>query len=832
MKLIDLNGSWRVRAASKKKWVPACVPGCIHTDLMAAGLIPDPFLRDHEAGLQWIGRESWVYEREFETPHCSPQASVVLRCDGLDTLATVMVNGEVVGRADNMHRAWRFDLRGRLREEVNTLAVRFDSPLDYIARRQAERALPDWHGAGEPAGRAWIRKMACNFGWDWAPSLVTCGIWRGIGIEVCEDARIQSVAVRQIHGADGSVALDVETCVAREPGAPPGLTLGARLNYKGTFVTEARTLLPEDGRARFHLKVRNAQRWWPNGLGEQPLYELVVDLTGASSRRPLDSWTRRIGLRTLRLDRSPDGRGGERFQFVVNCQPFFAKGANWVPPDALVTRPTRVEYARLAKAVSVANMNMLRVWGGGIYEQEWFYDLCDEYGICVWQDFMFACSTYPVFDEAWMENVRAEAAQNIARLRHHACLALWCGNNEIEQGLAGEDWTERQMPWGDYARLFDDMLPSLTAAMDPDRDYWPGSPHSSLPGTRPDANDPRSGDAHLWEVWGRRAPIKTFRSSPHRFCSAFGLQSFPEPRIVKAFTQEATCDLASPLLHHHQRCPHGNEIIREYIESTFPVPADPEDWIWLSQIQQGYAMQVAVEHWRRTRPHGMGSLYWQLNDCWPAVSWSSLDHEGNWKALHYFARKFYAPILVSTVADPVTGLLEVFVHNDLRQTFKGTIQWRVGDTQGRIVRESGCALTIAPGTVRRLGVIRLGDLLEKLSPQRLVVWLGIVADDGYVLSSNCAIFAPPREMQIVDPGIQAEIRPWDDHCYAVTLTAERPAFWSWIEMRGCNAKYDDNFVHLAPHQPFRIRVTPMRSMRIDEFREALQVRSMWAFQPR
>jgi beta-mannosidase len=830
MKLIDLNGSWRVRAASKKRGVPASVPGCIHTDLLAAGVIPDPFLRDHEAGLQWIGRESWIYEREFDTPRCSPQASLVLRCDGLDTLATVMVNGVVAGRADNMHRSWRFDLRGLLREDVNTLTIRFDSPLDYIERRQAARALPDWHGAGEPAGRAWLRKMACQFGWDWAPSLVTCGIWRNIGIEVCEDARFQSVDVRQIHGADGSVALDVEASVARQAGAPP-LTLTVRLNYKGTFVTEARTLLPEEGRARFHLKVRNAQRWWPNGLGEQPLYELAAELT-AASRKPVDTWCRRIGLRTLRLERVADSQGGERFQFVANGVPFFAKGANWVPPDALITRPTRVEYARLAKAVSVANMNMLRVWGGGIYEQDWFYDLCDEYGICVWQDFMFACSTYPVFDEAWLDNVRTEAEQNILRLRHHACLALWCGNNEIEQGLVGDEWTDRQMAWRDYAALFDNLLPSLVATLDPDRDYWPGSPHSSLPGTRADANDPRSGDAHLWSVWGGGEPIKAYRTSTPRFCSAFGLQSFPEPRLIQAFTQEASCDPEAPLLRHHQRCARGNEIIGTYLASTFPVPAEPEDWVWLSQIQQGFAMKMAAEHWRRNRPHCMGALYWQLNDCWPGASWSSLDYEGNWKALHYFARKFFAPILVSVVEDPATGVLDVFVHNDLRQTFKGTLQWRIGDTQGRIMRETGCELTIPPGTVRRLGVIRMGDLLEKLTPQRLVAWFSIIADDGYVLSSNCAIFAPPKEMQIVDPGIQVEIRPWDDHCYAVTLTAERPAFWSWLEVRECNAKFDDNFVHLSPNLPFRIRVTPMRNMRIDEFREALRVRSMWTFRPR
>jgi len=817
MKLIDLSGRWRVRAASRKKWVPASVPGCIHTDLMEAGIIPDPFLRDHEGELQWIGREAWIYEREFDTPRCPPEAAITLCCDGLDTLATVMVNGEEIGRADNMHRNWRFDLRGRLNEDVNTLTIRFDSPLEYIEQRQAERALPLWPGDSGPAGRGWIRKMASQFGWDWAPSLVTCGIWRGIGIEVCEDARVQSAAIRQIHDEDGGVALDVAVHATRVPGAPEGLTLGARLTYKGTFVTEARTLLPEDGNASFHLKVRNAQLWWPNGLGDQPLYELTVDLTGPGSRKPLDTWVRRIGLRTLRLNRIPDGQEGERLEFVVNGVPFFAKGANWISPDALVSRPSRVEYARLAKAVSVGNMNMLRVWGGGIYEQDWFYDLCDEYGICVWQDFMFACPEYPVFDAAWLENVRAEAAQNIVRLRDHACLALWCGNNEYAMETADTEGTAQQRPHHeDYARLFDDLLPSLVAELDPGRDYWPVSPHGSLPGA----------DTHAdIQGWDADAPAGTGSPIPFCFRAAFGPQSFPEPSVIKAFTQEETCDPASPLLLHHQR------FSRNCPDPEPPVAKDPEQSIWLSQLRQAFALKHAVEQWRRARPQVMGVFYQQLNDCWPAASWSSLDHEGNWEALHYFVRKFYAPIMISSVADPGTGILQVFVHNDLRQRFKGSVTWRIGDTQGRIMRESGCAVTIAPGTVRRLGVIKLGDLLERLTAQRLVVWLSIVADDGYVLSSNSAYFAPPRDMQIFKPDIQVDIRPWDDHCYAVTLTTERPAFWCWLEVRDCNARYDENFIHLPPNQPCRIRVTPLHGMRIGEFREALRIRSIWDVLP-
>ena len=825
MKLIDLSGAWRLRAASKKRWIQAAVPGCVHADLLDAGVIDDPLTGMREADARWIGGESWIYEREFATPKVAPGGRVWLRCDGLDTLATVAVNGAEVGRADNMHRVWRFDIGDLLRAEENTLSIRFDPPAEWIARRQAERPLPVRPGGGAPAGLGWLRKMSSAFGSEWGPALVGCGIWRPIGLEVCEDARITRLDIRQIHGEDGGVSLDVVCEVERVDDALP-LTASARLNYKGTFVAEARTLLPEDGRARFNLKVRNAQRWWPNGMGEQPLYELVAEV-GSPTRKAIDSWSRRIGLRTLRLDRSSAADGG-RFQFVVNGVPFFAKGANWIPPDALITRPTRVEYARLAKAVSVANMNMLRVWGGGIYEQDWFYDLCDEYGICVWQDFMFADAAYPIFDAAWLENVRAEAEQNIMRLRHHTCLALWCGNSEIEQEWVGPEWTERQMAAADYQRLFGGLLPDLVARLAPDHDYWPSSPHT--PGAAEPfggANHPGAGDVHFWGVGRGSEPFHAYRAQTPRFCSAFGLPSYPEPRQLRALTGAEGVRLDDPALRHHLRIPQGDAVIRMYREAYFPTPKDDESAVWMSQIQQGYAMKIAVEHWRRARPACMGTLFWQLNDCWPAVSGSSLDHEGNWKALHYFARKFFAPILVTALEDLATGVIEVYVHNDLRQTFNGSIKWRIGDMHGRILREAGCPLVIEPGTVRRLGVLKMGDLVEKLTPENLVVWLSIVADDGYVLSSNVCIFRRPREMRIVDPDIQADIRPWDDHCYAVTLTTERPAFWCWLEIKGCNAKLDDNFVHLPPGSPVRIRVTPARNMKIDEFRERLMIRSAW-----
>lgn len=823
MRYVELNGDWRFRAASKRRWSSAVVPGSVYTDLLHNGAIDDPLLADNVAGLEWVAREEWLYEREFTAPRYTPGARITLCCDGLDTLATISLNGVEVGRTDNMHRTWRFDIGELLHAESNLLTIQFASPLAYIeaCQQQAPLASP----ANKPSypGSGWLRKMTVGFGSEWAPRLPGCGIWRNIGIEVCETARIEAVAIRQLHDADGTVALEVAATTELVDQTTP-LTLSMRLTYKGTIIAEARERLDTSGTSRFTLPVRNAQKWWPNGMGEQPLYELVTEI-GSANRKVVASVSRRLGLRTLRLERQRDDEG-ESFQFVVNGLPLFAKGANWVPPDPLITRPTRVEYARLIKAASVANFNMLRVWGGGIYEYDWFYDLCDEYGICVWQDFMFADTTYPLHEADWLANVREEASDNICRLRHHACLALWCGNSALA-ALATEESAADVAQQHGYRYLFEELLPSLLTSLAPDHDYWPTTPHTPLAASRHDPNHPGSGDAHLWGVGAGREPFQAYRTSGHRFITAFGFPVYPDPATLMATTGSETIDLTAPAWQEHQRIVGGDELIYTYGEAYFPPPKDNASALWLSQIMQGYAIKTGVEHWRRMRPRCSGTLYWQLNDCWPAVSWASLDMAGNWKALHYFVRRFYAPILISALENTAAGVVDVYVHNDLLQTFKGSVRWRVGNTQGHILRETGRELTIAPASVHRLGLIKVGDLLEKLGPENLIVWLSIVADDGYVLSTNVSIFCRPRQIKLFAPDIEYEIRPWDDHCYAVTLVSARPAFWCWLEVRGCPTKFDDNFVHLSPGQPCRIRATPTRNMKLDEFREALVVRSVW-----
>jgi beta-mannosidase len=821
MKLFDLSGSWSLRRAGQKKAVPATVPGCVHTDLLTAGEIEDPFPRDNEERVQWVGESDWIYERTFDLEDLSAETCVLLRCEGLDTLASLSINDQPLGRTDNMFRTWEFDVRRLLKTGRNRISVRLDSAARHVAERNAVRRMPGWSAAHEPKGRAWLRKEPCNFGWDWGPVLVTAGIWRPLSIVAFSTARIEEVAIDQEHARNGAVTLDVSVA-AEVLDADAPLEAAVRVSYKGGVVGSARAKL-EKGVARVRMPVKNPQLWWPNGMGEQPLYEVSVEL--CHGRDVLDQSVRRVGLRTLRLDRHAD-EWGESFQFVVNGVPFFAKGANWIPADAFVTRMTRVEYARLIKAAAVANMNMLRCWGGGIYENDAFYDLCDEYGLCVWQDFMFACSTYPTFDAEWMANVKVEAEQNVRRLRHHACLALWCGNNELEQGLVGEAWSERQMSWADYGRLFDTLLPEVVRRLDPARDYWPCSPHTPPPGERKDFNDPTRGDAHLWSVWHGRQPFEWYRTADHRFCSEFGFQSFPEPRMVNTYTAESDRNITSYVMEKHQRSGIGNTVIVQYMLDWYRMPVGFANTLWLSQIQQGMAIKYAVEHWRRRRPRCMGALYWQLNDCWPVASWASIDYSGRWKALHYLARRFYAPVLVSGVERPEDGTVEVHLGNDHLRAFRGEVQWRVTQVDGTLLRDGAKKVCVEAGASALQATVKLSDLLRKHGPRDLLVWLVAQDEQGNQVSWNLVTFCRPKHLDLLPPRIRIEIRPWDDNSYAVTLTARHPVLWAWLALDGIDAKYDDNFICIEPERPVRIRVTPATRMKLEPFRQALRVLSI------
>ena len=820
-----LNGPWTLRKSGDENTITANVPGDVYRDLLEAGEIPDPFVRDNENELQWIGQSDWVYTRTFDVPaELLAHDAVRLTCEGLDTFATISVNGQEVAKTDNMFRTWEWDVKDSLRTGDNTIQIHFESTFPYIEKRDAEHPIFNG-GARKPklkaANHGWVRKEQCNYGWDWGIKAVTCGIWRSIDLIAFNTARLEDIEIRQDHGTPGTVGLNVNISTEKLQDAALDATITVRKD-DSQVATEITAI--ENGGGMAHLRIENPELWWPNGMGEQPLYEVTVELR--DGRNVLDTASRRIGLRTLRLDRHDD-EWGESFQFAVNGVPFFAKGANWIPADGILSRMTPERYRQLVADAAAANMNMLRVWGGGIYEDDSFYNACDQLGICIWQDFMFACSAYPTFDEGFIENVKHEAHDNVRRLRHHPCLALWSGNNELEQmNLASDEgWKAERMPWDEYVRLFDHLLGGIVTELNPEVDYWPSSPHSPR-GDRTDHNNPTCGDAHLWDVWHRKQPFEWYRNCTHRFNSEFGFQSFPEPKTVATYTAPEDRNITSWVMEHHQRSGIGNTTIMQYMCDWFRIPVGFEKTLWTSQILQGMAIKYACEHWRRSMPRGMGTLYWQLNDTWQVASWSSIDYLGRWKALHYMARHFFAPLMISGLEDPENGTVEIHVTNDLQTKAEGTVKWTVTDLTGHVIHKSASDFSQPAGSSAAATTADLKELLSTHTPRAVLVWLELEID-GEIVSDNLVLFARPKHLELKrNPGLSAEIRKNSDEGFNVTLSTDAPALWTWLELDGAEAKFSDNFIHLRPGAHRTITVTPAQPMTKADLEKRLKIQSL------
>ncbi len=822
IRTVELNGTWQLQKVGERSNIPARVPGDVHNALLTAKKIPDPYYRDNENRLQWIGESDWVFRRTFKVsaPFLDSDR-VLLRCEGLDTLATVRINGRKVASTDNMFRTWEWDVRKLLQPGNNQIEVAFDSVMPFLCKKQKDHYLHDWISACGAGPFGWVRKEACNFGWDWGIKAVTCGIWRDIQLLAFDTARLTDVHILQEH-KDGTVDLTVRATA--EFAAQANLKARVTVTHKGKQIAQAETKVRKSGAAEWDLRIEDPQLWWPINMGSQPLYEVHVELIHADGK-VIDTQTRRIGLRTLRLDRHKD-EWGESFQFVVNGVPFFAKGANWIPDDGILSRMTPARYRHRVAEAAAVNMNMLRVWGGGIYEDEAFYDACDEMGITIWQDFMFACSSYPCWDADFRASVQAEARDNVQRMRHHPCIAFWCGNNEIENALGcGDKKFEQSMSWKDYAKIFDGVLPKVIQQVDPQRDYWPSSPHSPR-GDRKDFNNPTCGDAHLWGVWHGGHPFEWYRTCEHRFNSEFGFQSFPEPKTVYGYTAPQDRNITSPVMEHHQRSGIGNTTIMRYMLDWFRLPGSFEMTIWASQILQGMAMKYAVEHWRRSMPRGMGTLYWQLNDTWPVASWASIDYHGRWKALQYMARKFFAPLLVSGVEDKIKKTVDIHVTSDLLQPLTTSLRWRICTTAGRMVGRGDKTIRAAKLASRKVHTIDMADLLAKYGAHDLLIHLELAAK-GQPTSTNLVIFARPKQMDLAKkPGITAKVTSEGDQSFVVTLEAKSPAPWAWLELAKADATYSDNFVHLLPGSKAKILVRPNKALTLKEFRQQLVVRSL------
>jgi beta-mannosidase len=821
MRLLSLaDAGWQFRDATRRSaWRPAVVPGCVHRDLWRLHLIPDPFWGANEADVQWIEERDWEYRTRFTVPaELRAQEVLELVADGLDTVATVRLNGREIARTDNMFTGYRWEVKPHLRPGRNELLIRFQSAMEYIRTHRAEHQPRE---INDPIGGCTrLRKQQCQFGWDWGPRLVTAGLWRDLHLEGWTGNRLESVRVAQEHRPDGVVLLRLAPELARPD---PAAVCRWRLTLGDTVVAEG---------SGTEIVVKHPQLWWPNGQGSQPLHRLEVEVTHAEGAS-FGHWSRRIGLRTIALDRHADP-WGESFQFVVNGRPVFAKGANWIPAHSLVAGLTRADYARDLRSAAAAHMNMIRVWGGGIYESEDFYDLCDELGLLVWQDFMFACTLYPA-DAAFLESSRAEAAYQVRRLRHRACLALWCGNNEVfgcNADLLAGDAKRR----AEYEALFHRVLPEVATAADGVTPYWPSSPwRGDLDAGFPAGE--RRGDTHYWDVWHARKPVKDYENYAFRFASEFGMQSFASTATQAGFCPPGDANVFGPTMTNHQKNRFGNQIILDYVSRQYRFPKDQDALIFLSQLNQAECMRVGVEHYRRHMPRCMGALYWQLNDCWPVASWSSLEFTGRWKALHHAARRFFAPALVCA---HVPGEEQTITNNYRRTTMRevhlytvydaprpamGLLRWELRHFDGRTLRRGRKKVVLRRGESVRQRTLDLAAPMARHGRDHL--YLRIALDLGGVrVSEETAFLAPPRFLDLPPARTSVAIRLASPR--RATLTFTSPVFQHRFAFDlGEIAHHDsDNFFGLFPRESKAVEVEFARPQTAAQIRRALTWRSL------
>lgn len=788
--------NWAVRVVGTEQWVPASVPGSVYKDYLRAGCLEDPFWRDNEEqalafmdhDFEYLGTFD-VSAREFADVSADAD-EVLLRFLGLDTLADVFLNDIKLGSVNNMHRTWEYPVKELLREGHNELRILFHSPVRFIA--EAYEQDPAIQGT-EDAMRGFpkIRKAHYMFGWDWGPRLPDAGIFRPIEWVKARKARLTSVYIRQQFSEDySSVTLQIDTQVDTYAAAQKDMQIdtqadrfGENMKYDiricimdpdGVVICD-QLLTDSDS-----VTIDRPRLWWPNGLGGQPLYAVCVELED-SAGVTLDSWERRIGLRSMTMSTRKDAYGQE-FAHMVNGVRFFAMGADYIPEDNLLSRMTPQRTRDLLEQCKAAHFNCIRVWGGGFYPSDAFYDACDELGLVVWQDFMFACANYRLTRE-FEDNILAELRDNVRRLRHHASLGLWCGNNEMEMFVDQGEWGAVHEIRSDYVKMYEYLFPRLLETEDPDRFYWPASPSSG--GGFDFPNDPDRGDVHYWEVWHGSKPFTEYRKFHFRYLSEFGFQSLPSIRTIESFTLPEDRNVFSYVMEKHQRNASANGKIMNYMEQTFLYPGDLDTLIYASQLLQAEAIRYGVEHFRRNRGRCMGTVYWQLNDCWPVASWSSIDYYGRWKALHYYAKRFFAPLLISCEEEgmlaeslnvnaqphPVTPSIRLNVANESMSDRCVSVCWQIRTAGGDILREECAELQVPALSSQWME----REALDQVSMREQYVSYQLL-EQGRCVSEGTVLLCPPKYFRFQDPKLQVE-------CNGDEIIVRATAFAKSIEIR-------------------------------------------------
>lgn len=786
MRKQEIDGEWRLLIDGEGERIPATVPGSVYHDLLQNGKMEDPYWRDSEnEALEWMEHD-FVYETSFEAEKAVASCDeVLLHCDGIDTIAEIHLNNYLLGKTNNMHRIWKFPVKDRLIDGINVLNVRISSPTRFIRERFKECTTLGSSHAME--GFPQIRKAHCMFGWDWGPRLPDAGIWKNISLIGVEACGLNSVYITQEHKKEGvKLYIDTDIDVLSED----------------SDICYVVTVSAPDGRIHRweespkSVLIEQPMLWWPNGFGEQNLYQVKVELY--ADEKQVDVWQRRIGLRTMTIKREKD-KYGESFAHEINGVTIFAMGADYIPEDSIYSRITEERTRKLLWQCKEANFNCIRVWGGGFYPHDYFFDICDEYGLIVWQDLMFACAVYEL-DDSFDANIRAEIRDNVQRIRHHASLGLWCGNNEMEMFVDKGQWVNTLKQKADYIKMYEYIIPQVLEEEDPQTFYWPASPSSG--GSFDFPNDPDRGDVHYWEVWHGNKPFSEYRKYFFRYVSEFGFQSFPSFKTVESFTLPEDRNIFSYVMEKHQRNDAANGKIMNYLYQTFLYPNDFETLLYASQLLQGEAIKYGVEHFRRNRGRCMGAVYWQLNDCWPVASWASIDYFGRWKALHYYAKRFFAPVLLSCQEEgqmtqepninaehqDIEKSVIFNVSNETMQEKTLRIVWDIRNKYGEVLRSEERFVEVPA-----LSAVWLEkDVLPKLSVRDEYISYELYEGEQRI-SSSTVILTLPKFFRYVNPKLR--VRAEGDE-----LVVKSEAYAKSVEILNENENLilEDNYFDMNP----------------------------------
>lgn len=828
----EIKKGWKFKQARLTNWYPATVPGVVHTDLLANGIIEDPFFRLNERGLQWIDKEDWIYETAFDvSKELYEKGNIQILFNGLDTYAEVYLNGEKILSTNNMFRRWEADIKNLLKEKDNTLRVYFHSPIKVDIPKWD--ALPFHYRANNDQSEnggifdkklsVLARKAGYHYGWDWGPRLVTSGIWRPVVIKAWDEARIENVQVIQENVTAQSAKVKTVVEVVADGNYPNAVIKVVNDADKKIFGTATVNLKKGLNTVNVNFTIDKPELWWSHGLGKAHLYTFKTILMSGEDKE-LDTESQRIGIRSIRFVNEKD-KDGKSYYFELNGIPVFAKGANYIPCDNFLPRVTKEIYKKTIMDAVDANMNMLRVWGGGIYEEDYFYDLCDENGILVFQDFMFGCSIYPTEGEL-LENIRLEAIDNVRRLRNHSSIVLWCGNNECQDAWfewGWKDYYEKENPafadiiWKQFQDHYYDVLPKVVAEYGSGIAYIPSSPFADY-GKMSNDNE---GDRHYWDVWHKKKPIDEYNKERSRFFSEYGFQSFPEFESVKIYAPEPQdWNITSEVMMSHQRGgDHANQLIETYLLNEYYKPKDFESFLYINQLLQGDAIKTAMEAHRRDMGYCMGTLFWQHNDCWPVASWSSRDYYGRWKAQHYFARNAYKDILVSPIEKD--GELNVYVVSDRLENTKGKLMLKVITLDGEIVNMTETQTGVKANSSNKVFSCPTADLLKR-NPRTDVV-IHAIFSSGNDTYENNYFLQKQKEMNYPKVNIQTAIETTDNG-YFVSLTTDKFARGVFMSINGIDNFFENNYFDILPGETVTTKVRCNISQ--DEFKKQLKITTL------